>query len=132
MPKVPAKLELAKVLREMAARYVNMRALDGSFEDRPKAFDRVRVEPIARPFLAGVADCAMLKAAPSQIGIGFQFVGADCRTLLNIRQNVRLKRRGFHVLNNARHDIAAALHHAEDCCLPRQRARALRLCDNRQ
>lgn len=51
MPKVPAELELAKVLRQMAVRDLNVRALDRPFKQAEEAFRVVHVAAFDRILL---------------------------------------------------------------------------------
>jgi len=127
MPKVPTKLELGKVLSEMAARDMNMRALDGSLQERPEAFKGVHMMPVARPFFGRVVHRAMLVAEPRELRVGLEFIRADRRTPNHVANDVRFKRDATDVLDNASHDIAATFGQAENRGFAERRPSALAL-----
>src|SRR5271165_895082 len=114
MTMVPAKLELAKVLRKMAAGHMNVCAFDGAFKQAPEALNRVRVVPAPYPFVLSMVHGAVLVAAPHKPGIGSQFIGADRGACLDVLKNVLLKGLALNVIDYAGHHVAAALDHAED------------------
>src|SRR5437667_4864788 len=92
---------------------MNMRALDRPLQQRPETLDTLHMMFATNPLLLCMIDGTMLIASSRQRGVGLQFVGADGRALLDVGQNMRLQRRAAHISDNARHEVAAALHHAE-------------------
>ena len=48
----------------MVARDMDMRALDGTFQQRPEALDAVGMVAIANPFVLRVVDGAVLESEP--------------------------------------------------------------------
>ena len=113
MSKVPTKLKLAKILRQMPLGDVNMSALDRPLQDRPEPFNGIRVVAVARPFLFRVVDRAVNVAIFRQFLISVPFVRADSRALGDVLGDVRFNRRARHIGDHARDDLAATLDKAE-------------------
>lgn len=98
----------------MALGYVNMGAFDRPFDERPKAFNCIRVVAVARPFILRVIDRAVNVAALRQLLIGVPFVGADGRSSRYVLDQVRLNGGARHVGDNTGDDISTAFGHAEN------------------
>ena len=122
---IVAELELAKVLRKMLPTNVNMSAPDRSLDLRPEPFDGIGMMDTVYPLIRGMVDGAMVVTKPRNLGVGRKLVSADGRAALDVLKDVPLKGLALHVRNDARHDIAAALDHAEHDGLSRRTAPAL-------
>lgn len=114
MTRIPAELELAEVLRKMLPADVNMSATDRSLEHGPKAFNGIGVNLATRIFVHGVVHSLVPVAQSADADIAAPLNGTDGRTLLDVGEDVRMQDLTAGPGNDARHNVAIALGHAED------------------
>lgn len=88
-----------------------MRSFNRALQQRPEAFKAVGMVLTVHPFLFRVINRAMLVAEPCKLGVGLQFVRRNCGAPTHVRDNVRLKRRTTHILNDPRHHVTFAFQH---------------------
>src|SRR5262249_49882282 len=81
---VEAVFELAKVLPQMLARDVDMRAGDAALQDRPHTLKAIRMMRAAHPFLFGVVHATMHKAELREDAVSAPFIRADRATRLDV------------------------------------------------
>src|ERR1700730_627698 len=101
----------------MSARHMHVRSADRTLQDRPKALYPLNMMDAINPFLFRMIDSAVLIPVPRQFGIGFQFIGRNCRAFCHIRKNVWLQCCTSYIRNNAGHYVPFALQHTEHCRL---------------
>lgn len=65
MTKVPPELELTEVLSHVLARHMDVRAPDRTLQQRPEAFNRVRVHIATCPLFLMVIDGLVLVTGTS-------------------------------------------------------------------
>ncbi len=82
MAQVVAELEFAEVLRKMLPANVNMRTPDRAFDLRPETFDGIGMMDAVYPLVCGTVDRPVVVTEPCDLGVEFQFVGADSRAAL--------------------------------------------------
>ena len=112
MTHVETILELPEVLGQMFGRDMNVSAFDAVLEPRPEALSGVDVGIAAYPFVGRMVDRPVVVAQSRDLGVGREFVRADCRAALDVGQYMPLQGLALHVRNNSRHHIAAAFNHS--------------------
>ena len=122
---IVAELEFAEVFRKMLPADMNMRASDRTFEHGPEPLNGVHVMDTVYPLVRRVVDGAVIVSEPGDPGIGGKLVRADRRPALDVLKDVPLQSRAAYVRDDASHDIAAALDHAEHYRLARRPTSAL-------
>ena len=122
---VPAKLELAEVLRHVFAADMNVRATDRPFEHGPEALKGIGVMDAVNPLIDGMIDGAVCVTVFCQTAVCDPLVCANSRARTDVFKDVPFKGSLAGVRDDWRHDIAATLGHAEHHCLARRAPPAL-------
>ena len=104
---------------------MNVSALDRPLEDRPEAFNGVRVAVATNVFFSLMIDCFVVVSKLRKALVGIQFVSRYLGARLDKLDNVRLKAHALHVRHDASNHFTAAFNNTEHNRLAQSRATAL-------